>query len=279
MLVELAVGDAYGAGFEYVPSAVVNEFNNLNGYKKHQKYDIGNGRYTDDTQMSLAIAELLVDKVEWSKQNIADKFVEVFKRDPREGYAGSFYKFLQEIKTGEEFLERMRPESDKSGAAMRAGPIGILPDIFQVMQYSSIQAKLTHNTPGGINAAMAASLMTHYFIYGLGKKESLGGFLESYLEGEWATPWVGSVGAQGFMSVRAAITAIEKGNSLADILKTSIAFEGDVDTVATIALAAASCAKDIEQNLPQNLLEGLENGQYGKDYLASLDSKLKLLIK
>ena len=170
MLLELAIGDAYGAGFEYVDRSIIKRFNNLKEYRKHQKYDIGDGRYTDDTQMSLAIAELLVEGVEWTPLNIANKFVEVFKRDPREGYAGRFYQFLQEVKTGEEFLQKMHPESDKSGAAMRACPIGFIPDIQEVIRHATIQAKLTHNTPLGINAAVAAALMSHYFIYNHGGK-------------------------------------------------------------------------------------------------------------
>ncbi|MEH2258198.1 hypothetical protein [Nostoc sp.] len=40
-------------------------------------------------------------------------------------------------------------------------------------------------TPDGINAAVAAALMSHYFIYRLGAKRKLGEFLEGYVSGEW----------------------------------------------------------------------------------------------
>ncbi len=43
MMLELAVGDAYGAGFEYIDEAAVRKFNDLSSYRKHEKYDIGNG--------------------------------------------------------------------------------------------------------------------------------------------------------------------------------------------------------------------------------------------
>ena len=66
--------------------------------------------------------------------NLARRFVEAFRRDPREGYAGGFYAFLQEVTSGDEFLQRIRPDSDKSGAAMRAGPLGVFPTIGEVVE-------------------------------------------------------------------------------------------------------------------------------------------------
>ena len=44
-------------------------------------------KYSDDTQMSLAIAELVIEEKDWTSQLIADKFVAVFKRDERFGYS------------------------------------------------------------------------------------------------------------------------------------------------------------------------------------------------
>jgi len=76
------------------------------------------------------------------------------------------------------------------------------------------------------------------------------------------------------MSVRAAITAVQEGGSLSDILKRSIAFTGDVDTVATIALGAASLSDEIENDLPPALFDGLEDGEFGRTYILELDGKL-----
>jgi hypothetical protein len=55
-------------------------------------------------------------------------------------------------------------------------------------------------------------------------------------------------------------------------------FTGDVDTVAAIALGAASCSSEYEQDLPTNLINNLEQGQYGREYLIDLDRKLMELI-
>jgi ADP-ribosylglycohydrolase len=81
------------------------------------------------------------------------------------------------------------------------------------------------------------------------------------------------------MSVRAAITAVQRNDSLAALLQDCIAFTGDVDTVATIALAAASCSSEYQHDLPERLLADLENGPYGRDYLADLDRRLLALAR
>ncbi|GHO62050.1 hypothetical protein KSC_009420 [Ktedonobacter sp. SOSP1-52] len=277
MLLELAIGDAYGAGFEYADIGMIRQHNNLACYVQHPRHNIHPGAYTDDTQMTLAIAEAMVSNIPWEPLALAQKFVEVFKRDPRPGYATGFYHFLQQVRDGEQFLKEIKPVSDKSGAAMRAAPLGIYPSIDQVIERCTLQATITHNTPGGINAAVAASLMTHYFLYDLGPKQNLGAFLEKHVPGRWGAPWRGSVKSQGWMSVQAAVTALTHSTSMSTLLRTCIQFSGDVDTVATIALAAGSCSHEIAQDLPPHLLDTLENGPYGRDYLRQLDAKLLAL--
>jgi ADP-ribosylglycohydrolase len=278
MLLELAIGDAYGAGFEYASPDIVQCYNDLSRYVQHPRHQLKPGSYTDDTQMSLAIAQAIVAQEPWTPEVLATRFVETFKRDPREGYASRFYQFLLKIRDGREFLEAINWSSDKSGAAMRAAPMGVFPTVEKVIEAATIQAAITHNTPDGINAARAAALMSHYFIYQLGPKRELGKFLTAYVSGEWSKPWQGEVKSKGWMSVRAAITAVMRNDSLSELLQDCIAFTGDVDTVAAIALAAASCSEEIKQDLPEHLIAGLENGSYGRDYIVALDRKLMSLV-
>ena len=227
MLIELAIGDAYGAGFEFVDQQTIQLYNNLKGYIKHPHHDIGPGCYTDDTQMSLAVAEAIVSRKLWTPELLATKFVAAFHRDRRLG-----------------------------------------------IENATIQAAITHNIPDGIKAAIAAALMSHYFIYQLGLKKNLGNFLEQHVPGEWSIPWQGEVSTKGVVCVRAAITAVMLHDSMSKLLQACIAFSGDVDTVATIALAAGSCSIEIAQDLPENLVQGLENQSYGRDYIRGLDRQL-----
>lgn len=280
MLIELAIGDAYGAGFEYANRQLIRQFNTLERYHQHPRHSgIHPGMYTDDTQMTLAIAELMVEGAAWTPHNLAHKFVECFKRDVREGYASSFYGFLMQISDGNEFLAKIRPDSDKSGAAMRATPLGIYPTINEVVERCTIQAAVTHNTPDGIHAACAAALLAHYCLYNLGALRDAGKFIEAHVPGKWADEWRGQVGSKGWMSVKAAISVVQQHTSLSAMLKASVAYSGDVDTVATIALGAASCSPQVAQDLPQPLPDNLENGTYGRDYLQNLNASLMSLVK
>jgi ADP-ribosylglycohydrolase len=274
MLVEIAIGDAYGAGFEYTDSSYVRAKNNLTGYVRHPRHTIPLGSYTDDTQMSIAIAELILSGQEWSSRNIAHFFVEAFKRDPREGYASSFFHFLKEIANADDFVSKIRPQSDKSGAAMRAAPIGFYPSIAEVVEKATQQSRLTHDTRDGIRSAVAASLMSHYFLYRLGPKRELGRFLESHIEGRWNTPWSQKVGSKGWMAVQAAVTAVMESDCMSKLLVKCVDFQGDVDTVAAIALGAACSSDEVVQDLPPHLYENLERGRYGLPCLMSLDQSL-----
>jgi len=279
MLLELAIADAYSAGFKYSDPTFVLAYNDLRGYVQHPLDNLKPGCYTDDTQMSIAIAEILVARQPLICEFLANSWVTAFKRDMRSGYSPSFYDFLAQVKDGNEFLNKIKPYSDKSGAAMRAAPIGILPTVEQVIKASITQAAITHNTPDGINAAIAVALVSHYFIYRLGKKADLDEFLTPYLSAKWLKPWQGEVREQGWMSVRAAITAIIANDRLSQLLQDCIAFTGEVNTVAAIAISAASCSEEYQQDLPQHLIDNLENREYGRDYIIGLDRKLMSLVK
>ncbi|MPY97287.1 MAG: ADP-ribosylglycohydrolase family protein [Actinophytocola sp.] len=268
-------------GFEYADPAFVVEHNTLAGYVQHPTHlDLRPGCYTDGTQMSIAIAEALVSGEPWTPQRVAHRFVETFHRARRVGYSGRFYELLLHVEDGHDLLTRINPASDKSGAAMRAGPIGLLSEVSDVLHYADVQARITHDTPDGIEAAQAAALAVHYCHYDVGPMARIGNWIDERLRaaggaGDWARPWHGRVGPQGRMSVRAALTALTVGASLSDVLHTSVAYTGDVDTVATIALAAASRSTRITDDLPKSLLDGLENGPYGYTFLRNLDIRLQ----
>lgn len=272
MIFEAAIGDAHAVPFEYndLPSFP----NDLSGYYQHPRHPIGGGRYSDDTEMSTAVLEAILEGSP-SRESFATWFVTAFKREKRVGYSGKFYEFLLTVKDGADFLKRIKPDSDKSGAAMRGWTVGIHKDIPQIFELSELQASLTHNTPDGIKAATVAALMTHYFLYELGARKDLPDFLNSHIPGPWAQRRSRKVGPKGMDSVHAAVRAVVMHDNLADILIQSISFGGDVDTVATMALGAASCSPSIENNIPQHLKDGLEDGTWGQEYLLDLDARIQ----
>jgi ADP-ribosylglycohydrolase len=229
--------------------------------------------------MSLAVAEAILSGERWTPALLARHFVAAFRRDRREGYASRFYQFLTEVHDADEFLACIRPDSDKSGAAMRACPVGVFPSVGTVIERAKVQAAVTHDTPDGTNAAVAVALMTHYFLYRLGPKADVGRFLAAHVPGPWEGRWAGKVGAKGMMSAHAAVTAVRDSGRMSDLLKACVAYTGDVDTVAAVALGAASCCDEVEQDLPEHLVLGLEDGPYGLRHLRELDARLLSLVR
>lgn len=276
LLTFTAIGDAYGVCFEYAPLDVIRNRNDLGGYFRHHKYRIGGGRYSDDTQMSIAVAETLLKCGDAaSARDFAANFLAAFRRDPREGYSGRFHEFLVTVVDVDDFLVRVVNDSDRSGGAMRAGACGLLGDVQTVKSVAARQAAVTHDTPDGTSAAQAAALAVHYLLYRVGSRCDLPGFLDANVPGYgWGRRHEGSVGPKGCDSVRAAVTALVRNQSVAELLIDCVNFGGDVDTVAAIAMAAASCADDIVHDIPEPLWKGLENGRFGRDSLVELDRHL-----
>lgn len=277
MIAEGAIGDAYGAGFEFADAEKIRTKNTISNYETHPLFEEIQGRYTDDTQMAIAIAELLIHEKEWTPLKIANKFVESFKRDPRRGYAKRFYQFLLDVNDGAEFLEKIIPTSIRNGSAMRAYPIGILKDEKEIIEKCNLQSNVTHQTEEARISAQAIALTSHFFMYKKGKKTDLLEYLQDIQNYTWQADWQKAVPVNAIETVKAVLTILLNENTLKDILKKSVDLGGDVDTVASLTLAIGKMNSEIEDNLPIWLYEKIENGTYGIDYIKKLDEKLLML--
>ncbi|MGC4042458.1 MAG: ADP-ribosylglycohydrolase family protein [Armatimonas sp.] len=275
LLLALAIGDAYGAGFEFVPREEVEKDNTAWRYRKKSSNGTRPGFYTDDTQMSLALAEVLAEDRPWTSRTLADRFVTVYHRDPHPGYARGFESILKKCKNGDDFLRLIRPDSIRNGAAMRSLPLGILPTVAKVKEYARIQASLTHNTEVGIASSQAIGLMAHYGLRQEGKLTDLIPFLTHQVPSiDWQTPWSGPVPVDGLATVRAVATLLTAHRSLHELLRASVGLTGDTDTVASLTLGAAVCFPEYRRNLSPALINRLEDSRYGRRYLVQLNKKL-----
>ena len=276
MIVEMAVGDAYGAAFEFIKPArqvAVGLVNDTKTYQHHPEFAIGGGRYTDDTQMTIAVAETMLGAA-ISREILAENFVKTFKRDERLGYGSRFYDLLKEIEDGSELLERLMPQSSRSGAAMRVSPFGLYADLDEVFRLARLQGDITHDSDEGRLSASAIAAMVHFFAHKKGTQAELGAFLnEKVPDYCWHVDWTGWASVEGIPCAHAAVTAVRNGKSMRDVLERCINFGGDVDTIAAMAMFSASLA-GIPNDLPTELYEGLEDGPYGMSYLKALDVKL-----
>jgi len=301
MLLRIAQGDAYGHAVEYIKfprdQHVYDKALLFNGYDKHPTHNLKPGQYTDDTQMSIAVAEVLIaekalcmdlptgamsymDNFKKMHQAFADSFVGCFKRDPRDGYARGFQAFLEGVVDGQDFLARINPDSDKNGAAMRSVPLGVLPDDELVYYVAGEQAKLTHHTSGGVGSSMFVGYMSHFAIYYNEPLSKAREFFQDKLSmsdrSEHLAPWPGGpvVGpGVGMATARAVMTLISTETTLLGIARKAIEWGGDVDSVLSIAWGIASARMDGAE-LPPFFEGGLEDGAYGRDFLRDLGAKL-----
>lgn len=157
---------------------------------------------------------------------------------------------------------------------MRAAPCGLLADRSEVFDLAMWQASLTHGTRDGMNAAAASALLVWLCRDGC-PRDKLGVTIRGMVPGyAWDEPWRGPVPVDGVPVVRAAVTAVSRVDSLKKVLRLGVSFTGDVDTLLAVAMPAASLHPHITPDIPQNLIDGLENGQYGRDFLADLDWRL-----
>lgn len=275
MLLYTAIGDAYGAAYEFIPHDEWKVPNTGNHYSKHPVLEIGNGKYTDDAQMTLAVVEAMVNEtrtkspmgpIKW-----ADYFHNAYSRDPRPGYSSGFEKILQETADGQELQNIIVPNSTRSGAVMRAAPIGGFKHVNAVISQATEQARVTHDTPIAIECSRAIALASHFLIYKVGHRDELGEFVNKFLGHSRTVDWTEDrrewASVEAVDCARNAITAWRNSTTATEVLINSVAPGGDTDTVASIAMSLAWADPSIRDDLSLNMFNDLEVGPFGFQYL------------
>jgi ADP-ribosylglycohydrolase len=150
---------------------------NMKAYYAHPNPRLAHkaGHYTDDTEMSVANAMVLTAfEPPYTLEQFADAYVYAFRYGgKRKGYSRGLQKILEELhedEGGEALIKKLGRNSTGNGAAMRAVPIGVLPNVDDVLQNATLQAQVTHDTEDGIFSAQTVALMSHFALY---EKDSL----------------------------------------------------------------------------------------------------------
>lgn len=296
MLVYIGIGDAYCLGAEYLkmPDSQdhINEMLKFDKYYQHPKHQQIPGVYSDDCEMSCAIANVLINHdYPFTKEQFADAWVAEFIRGgKRRGYSRAFQGVMDECETGSDLLEKVIPTSEKNGACMRAVPLGVISDIHDMLNTAVLQASITHNTDPAIFSAKAVALMSRFSLYSNDPFSRMGEFCIEFLEQDerdkyshvFKTPWqervIGTDNCPvSIATVHAVYHLLTNCNSLMEIMKNIIELGGDTDSVAAIAWGIASARYKYE-NIPGFMRSCLEpqNVNTGESYLMSLGSRLFL---
>jgi ADP-ribosylglycohydrolase len=316
MLLRIAQADAYAMSCEYIKhprdDSVLEDALKFERYVKHPTHSIRAGSYTDDTQLSIAVARVLLGEGEYTREDFAKSFVSVFCDDPRQGYSRGFQTILEQCRLAQSpydgFIRLVKPNSFKNGACMRAVPIGVIKDISKLLSTARAQAIVTHNSTHGLWSSQVIALMSHYALYRPEPLSNIGNFLLKWLPNtaiiehitnccdravvpvdhynDWlmdGKPWNGRVdsstnspdgiGGIALNTVKACYNLIINSNSLIEIMDTLLRWGGDCDSVAAIAWGIASARFNDE--LPDFWEYGLEPGsKYGPAFLMNLGSEL-----
>lgn len=225
-------------------------------------------QYTDDTVMTIAVAEALMDSMGKSDDEIKATLVLSMQKwghkYPYAGYGGKFNKWLEE--------KNPQPYgSFGNGSAMRVSAAGWLYDTLEdARKYARLTAEVTHNHQEGIKGAEATASAIFLGRTGSTKEE-----IKEYIIQEFnydlsrtcdeIRPIYHHVETCQ-QTVPEAITAFLEGECFEDVIRTAVSFGGDCDTLTCIAGSIAEAfygVPDIYRlecrgRLPEDMLAVLE---------------------
>jgi ADP-ribosylglycohydrolase len=199
-------------------------------------------RITDDTVMTIATADALLNKYPFEKA-----YMEWGNRYPDAGYGGFFWRWLN--------TENPKPyNSYGNGSAMRVSPVGWLgTSLYAVNMLAKQSARVTHNHPEGIKGAQA--IASAIFLARQGKsKEDIKIWIETHLGYDLSQPlddirlgYKFDETCQG--SVPESIICFLESTSFEDAIRNAISLGGDADTQAAIAGSIAEAFYGIPTDL------------------------------
>ncbi|MBI4321230.1 MAG: ADP-ribosylglycohydrolase family protein [Chloroflexi bacterium] len=165
-LLGCGVGDALGAPLEGMTREVIRRRFGL--VKDYMRRRYGPGKLTDDTQMTMALAEAIVESRGFDVAHAAYKFGEWMRRsdegiEAARGAGLASATACRRLYQGVPYTES-GIYSAGCGAAMRAAPIGLLfhRDLSRLKEAAIAQASLTHIDPRATAAAAAAAFAVAY---------------------------------------------------------------------------------------------------------------------
>lgn len=130
-------------------------------------------RFTDDTVMTLAVAEWLMTDPSHSKEKLIECMQYLGRKYPCAGYGGMFRQWLRE--------DSPKPyNSFGNGSAMRVSPVGLYANsLEEALELARITASVSHDHPEGIKGAQAIAACVY-----LKKTEEWdeGGTIKRYIE-------------------------------------------------------------------------------------------------
>lgn len=212
---------------------------------------VTNSGFTDDTVLTVAVAEHLLDG-----RDYVDLFHDYVRAYPGAGYGGHFLEWAL-------LGHRDAYNSWGNGSAMRVSPVGWIGSTMEeTLAHARQSAEVTHNHPEGIKGAQATAAAM--FLARTGKSKA---DIRHFVEREFGydlsprlddiRQWYEfDVSCQG--SVPQSIIAFLEADGFEDTVRNAISLGGDADTMACIAGGIAECFYGIPEDIRQAALGRLD---------------------
>lgn len=253
-MIGAVTGDIIGSVYEWRPT-------------KEMDFELfaPGSRFTDDTVMTIAVADALMSGAVEDGDLYVVKMQEYGQTYPNAGYGGMFGRWI--------FTRHPTPyNSFGNGSAMRVSSVGfLLNDLEFVLLEAEKSAAVTHSHPEGIKGAQATAAAIFLARTGHDKpaikaeiKHRFGYDLDRTLS-EIRPGYAFDVTCQG--SVPESIIAFLESTDYEDAVRKAISLGGDSDTMACIAGGIAEAfyggvpkplASKVKTYLDQRLIEQVE---------------------
>jgi len=290
VLLGTAVGDALGVPFEtklanHEPLVAWDG----KSYLGSEHHGLKPGQYSDDTQMSLMVAESLISNHGFNPDDLAERYVDWIVSGRARGYGKTTLLAVTNLVNGKHWSESGIAGSYGNGTAMRAAPFGVYfrNDLHSLVAICKMDSSITHASDEAEAGSIAIGLAAAYAVNGdasnlladlwqilpASKVRSTIYSLDSLIESPYITPEqalrVIGTKADVRQTVPAALYCFLKFNNYHDAVLAAIKAGGDTDTTAAI-VGALFGAKFGMKVIDRELVQGVEES----DRLIELDSQL-----
>ena len=219
------IGDIVGSRFEF-----------HNYLSKEFDFMTPECYFTDDTVMTCAVAQALMDSKE-DFSDLEDKAVAALQRIgqkyPDCGYGARFIDWM--------FSRHPLPyNSCGNGSAMRVSPVGLAArTVAEAKQLSAAVTRITHDHPEGMKGAEVTAVAIVMARQGKTKEEIRAEMEKYYIldktVDDYRHAWDGHGREICQISVPQALVCFLEGESFEDVIRNCISIGGDSDTIAAIA--------------------------------------------
>ncbi|MBQ8922844.1 MAG: ADP-ribosylglycohydrolase family protein [Oscillospiraceae bacterium] len=235
------LGDMIGAPYEF----------NRGGKTKDFPLFVRRSAFTDDTVMTVAVAEALMDSRGKTDAEILSALTASMqkwgRRYPDAGYGGRFIRWL--------FTDNPQPNNSfGNGSAMRVSAAGWLcDDLDATRRMAALTAAVSHNHPEGIKGAESTAAAIFLARTGSSKDE-----IRAYTEREFGydlSRTCGELRPGNRMNETCQVTmplvfaAFLESTDFEDAIRNAVSLGGDTDTVACITGSIAEAFYGVPEEL------------------------------